>query len=55
MSTPFLLNVDTLISKTDSLSSSGDIDDTSNLAGSNVYLFSGTADTVVKQGVMKDA
>jgi len=55
MSTPFLLNVNTLIAKADSLSSDGDIDSTDNLKDSKVYLFSGTSDTVVKSDVVKDA
>jgi len=55
MSSPFMLNVNTLISKANSLSSSGDIDSTSNLADSKVYLYSGSRDTVVKQDVVKAA
>lgn len=54
MSTPFLLSVDKLVDLTKSFESSGDIDSLSNLDNQNVYLYSGTADTVVNPKVVKD-
>ncbi|MBI1891188.1 MAG: fibronectin type III domain-containing protein [Burkholderiales bacterium] len=44
--------VSTLVSTTNSRSSSGTIDSTSNLSNTKIYLFSGTQDTLVKQPVM---
>lgn len=45
----------TLVSTTNSWASQGLIDPTSNLAGSRVYLYSGTIDSTVKQLVMNEA
>ncbi|MYN11141.1 extracellular catalytic domain type 2 short-chain-length polyhydroxyalkanoate depolymerase [Pseudoduganella aquatica] len=45
----------TLVSTTNSWASQGLIDPTSNLAGSKVYLYSGTIDSTVKQLVMNEA
>ena len=46
--------VNNLISVTNSWAAVGAIDPTSNLAASKVYLFSGTRDSVVDQGVVSD-
>ena len=46
--------VASLVSTTQSWASSGWVDPTSNLASSKVYLFSGTADSVVKTAVVDD-
>lgn len=47
-------NLPYLISTVNTWSGNGYIDPTSNLAGSKVYLFSGTIDSTVKQPVMDD-
>ncbi|HYD59494.1 MAG TPA: PHB depolymerase family esterase [Noviherbaspirillum sp.] len=47
-------NLPYLISVVNTWSGNGYIDPTSNLAGSKVYLFSGTIDSTVKQPVMND-
>ncbi|MGH8806643.1 MAG: extracellular catalytic domain type 2 short-chain-length polyhydroxyalkanoate depolymerase [Noviherbaspirillum sp.] len=47
-------NLPYLISTINTWSGNGYIDPTSNLAGSKVYLFSGTIDSTVKQPVMND-
>jgi len=47
-----LPNVDQLVSLTKTDEKTGDIDKTANLADDKVYLFSGSADTVVKSDVM---
>lgn len=52
MSSPASIPTSTLISTTNSWASQGLIDPVVNLQNSKVYLFSGSADTVVKQGVM---
>jgi poly(3-hydroxybutyrate) depolymerase len=46
--------ISSLVSTTNSWGASGAIDPVSNLGGSKVYLFSGTADTTVKPAVMND-
>ena len=46
--------VSSLVNTTNSWASSGFIDPVANLAGSKVYLFSGTADNTVKPAVMND-
>jgi predicted esterase len=46
--------VSSLVSTTNSWAASGAIDPVSNMAGSKVYLFSGTSDNTVKQAVMDD-
>ncbi|CAN7396956.1 extracellular catalytic domain type 2 short-chain-length polyhydroxyalkanoate depolymerase [Variovorax paradoxus] len=46
--------VSTLVSTTNSWAASGAIDPVSNMAGSKVYLFSGTSDNTVKPAVMDD-
>jgi len=46
--------VSSLVSTTNSWAASALIDPVSNLAGSKLYLFSGTADNTVKQAVMND-
>lgn len=53
MSSPLMLNVETLNTKAKALAKSKDIDDLSNLSGSKVYVFSGTKDDVVKPDVVK--
>ncbi|XP_068129046.1 poly(3-hydroxybutyrate) depolymerase-like [Hyperolius riggenbachi] len=53
MSMPTSINVNTLISKTQSYVTSGLIDALSNLANDKVYIFSGTRDTTVVPGVVK--
>jgi poly(3-hydroxybutyrate) depolymerase len=55
MSYPMMLSVSSLESKTKSLASSGSIDDTSNLSGSRVYIYSGQNDNTVKTPVVKAA
>lgn len=52
MSSPASIVLSTLNNKAKELATSKKIDPVINIAGSNVYLFSGTQDTVVKQGVM---
>jgi len=47
------IDVDTLVAKAKSYESSGDIDATSNLANDKVWVYSGTADTVVNPKVVK--
>lgn len=46
------INTSTQVNTTKSRSSAGSIDNLSNLTNTKVYLFSGTKDTTVKQGVM---
>jgi len=53
MSTAVLLNVNTLVSKTQSLASSGSIDPLSNVATQKYYLYSGTNDYTVTSAVVK--
>ena len=52
MSSPFLLNVNRLISTTDSWGKSNYIDPVENLSGSPVYIFHGTKDSTVVEGVV---
>jgi len=52
MASPSGIPTASLVSTTNSWASQGLIDPTSNLAGSRVYLFSGTLDSSVKTGVM---
>lgn len=47
MSSPNSIDLDMLISKAQTNAKNGDIDNLSNLAGSKVYLFSGTQDSTV--------
>ncbi|CAN7651470.1 PHA-depolymerase-like protein [Pseudoduganella sp. LjRoot289] len=47
-------NVPQLTALTDQYAAAGSIDPTSNLAAQRIFLFSGTADTVVPQAVMND-
>ncbi|XP_022100054.1 uncharacterized protein LOC110984319 isoform X2 [Acanthaster planci] len=49
---PSDVDIQFLKSKTETWASSGKVDSTSNLASSRVYLFSGTNDFVVKQGLV---
>eukprot|EP01132_Coremiostelium_polycephalum_P009249 gene9249-11334_t len=53
MKYPEFINIPELIAATDYAESTLSIDDTANLANSKVWLFSGTSDTVVNQGVVK--
>ncbi|EGG23646.1 polyhydroxybutyrate depolymerase [Cavenderia fasciculata] len=53
MSTPSLISIDELIAATSYAEDTYTIDPTSNMANSKVWLFSGTKDTVVQQGVVK--
>lgn len=46
--------VSTLVNTTNAWAASGAIDPVANLAGSKVYLYSGTSDNTVKQAVMND-
>jgi len=50
---PNLINLPTLVAATTYAANLGSIDKPSNLAGSRVWLFSGTLDTVVNPGVVK--
>jgi len=50
---PTQINVNSLLQKANTFASNGEIDPLSNLKGQNVYLYSGTRDTVVNQGVVK--
>jgi len=50
MSSPFLTNVNTLISRTDGYARSGTIDATQNMQTDKVYVFQGTKDTTVYPG-----
>lgn len=52
MASPADIPISTLVSTTNSWASAGTIDPVSNLQNSKVYLFSGSIDSVVKQGVM---
>ncbi len=53
MNVPASISVDSLVSSTKSFASQGTIDPLENLKKQNMYLFSGTKDTVVNPGVMK--
>jgi len=53
MAAPILLDVNKLITATDTFAKQGKIDDTSNLRKSKVFLFSGKKDTVVNPQVME--
>jgi hypothetical protein len=53
MSLPMGVNVQPLIAKAKEFASSNQIDDTANLQNSKVWLFSGSADTVVNPAVVK--
>lgn len=53
MSYPSAISLDTLILTSENLATEGLIDSLSNLEDKNVFLFSGTADSVVEQGVMQ--
>jgi hypothetical protein len=53
MSIPDLIDLSDLTEYTAARVKDGSIDDTSNMASHQVFLFSGTLDTVVNQGVMK--
>ena len=50
MVSPEQINVSELVSITEATAATGFISSTSNLKNSRVYLFSGTRDTIVKQG-----
>ena len=52
MASPAGIPTSTLVSTTNSWASAGSIDPVANLQSSKVYLFSGTIDSTVKQGVM---
>ena len=52
MASPADIPISSLVATTNSWSSQGSVDPVSNLQGSKVYLFSGSADTTVKPGVM---
>ena len=52
MSLPSGIMVSTLMTTAKSYEKAGTIDKLANLASSKVYLYSGTADSTVKQGVM---
>lgn len=52
MSTPSLIDLSVSNTVAKQLAMTKDIDPLSNISGSKVYLFSGTNDSVVKQGVM---
>ncbi len=47
------INIGTLVSYAESEASAGEIDDTSNLCNTRVYLYSGSGDTVVNPTVMR--
>lgn len=51
MSSPILLDLTAIYTKTDGFAKQGLIDDPSNVRGSKVYMFSGTKDTTVYPGV----
>ena len=51
LSTPALIDVDMLVGFAKKAAENGDIDMTSSLADSRVFLISGTKDTTVKQGI----
>ena len=51
MSTPLLVNVPFLISEANSLAAAGNIDPTSNIRDSPVFIFHGQEDTVVFPGI----
>ena len=53
MSSPILINVDTLIKKVDGLEAEGLLDSTENLRDSPVYIFHGKKDSTVQQAVGK--
>ena len=53
MTDPDTISLDALILTSENLATAGLIDSLSNLANNNVFLFSGTADSVVDQGVMQ--
>ncbi|XP_004919497.3 uncharacterized protein LOC101732077 [Xenopus tropicalis] len=53
MKLPYGININTLISKTNSYATSMLLDPVSNLAGQKVFIFSGSKDTVVVPGVVK--
>ena len=53
MKDPSLISVAGLVTITYSTALTGTIDHPSNLKDSRVYLFSGTQDSVVKQGITK--
>jgi len=50
---PTQINVNSLLTKAKTFASNGEIDPLSYLAGQNVYLYSGTMDTVVKPAIVK--
>ena len=52
MSSPIMIKNRVLEKATDSFSSAGSIDNTSNISNSPVYMFSGTMDFTVRTGVM---
>jgi len=53
MSTPMLIDLNTLYTATSNAAAAGTIDDTKNLLNDRVLLFSGTKDVVVVPGVMQ--
>ncbi|KAL4439544.1 hypothetical protein ABPG74_003946 [Tetrahymena malaccensis] len=55
MNIPTGINVNTLVTKSKNQSTTKAIDPVSNLQGKNIFLYSGSKDTVVKQGVVKAA
>lgn len=55
MLTPYLISVDALVSETKAMALERKIDDSSHLESTRVYLFSGTKDTVVVQGKLRNA
>jgi len=53
MKYPAMINMNTIVSNTKQFAADKKIDDLSNLAGQKVYLYSGTEDSVVNPGVVK--
>mmetsp|Transcript_22183 Transcript_22183/g.48507 ORF Transcript_22183/g.48507 Transcript_22183/m.48507 type:complete len:365 (+) Transcript_22183:1-1095(+) len=53
MSTPFMLNVDNLVSLTHSAVQDGNVDAVKNMKDDKIWIFSGSKDSVVKQEVVK--
>jgi len=51
MLTPNLIDVDGLISATNDLAATGDIDPVSHINGTRVYIFHGSEDTTVRQSM----
>ena len=51
MYSPFLTNVNALVSRADGYAATGTIDQTSNMANDKLYVFAGTADTTVNPSI----